>query len=1284
MASLIDFSKPVYGTPTTQSVRDNFQIAQHEISALQDLTDSAPFLSLSGGTMAGQLTLFRNPVANFEAATKEYVDEIAFGGGNSIPDAPKDGMFYARGGSTGGTIANDWTANPLFTGLRIGSNNTTILFGLSSDATYNFYDLLTGGANRFRFNRSSGLLELVINGNVISGYSDSVINFNRNLNVAGTLNVPLGALATPSLTWGTANTGIWGTATQMNVSIAGAQRFSVSSSLAAFGTAVALSSAGSAGAAILHFGTFNTGIYGAAASIAATISGTAKLTLAAANMTMTVPVVLPADPINPLESATKQYVDNKQPLGGPYLPLAGGTLTGGLSLGSTAAPGNTPNNLSRHITVYSPGYGFTVTSNRFNIVSAGGASHFHVVGGTDVAWFGSDGLHLSPGAFVTNNADPTAAMHSATKQYADTKLPLAGGTLTGTLYANYGLAVQGGDFSIGWNGAGGAFAILNTAAGYYKAFRFQSNGINRWDVATINSEPNDGTNVGADLVFNAFNDTANTTLAAMRISRATGLATVYGDPTAQLGIATKQYVDTKAGQYLPLTGGVVTGGTRFNIGLNIGTPAGPQTVISVDGASTVGSGFSFYSGGSQRWMFAMDHYPEAGGATGNDGVGIALFSFNNDGSYHNQPLGIDRNTGIIVANQSTFRASRDPTASLEMATKQYVDGKVGGSGYLPLTGGTITGVLSISVADQVLGFLYRGATKGIRIVTQSNGSYIEGVDNTGSGSYEPLFLGGSYVYLSSPTAVINNSSFTLAKDPTSIMEAVTKQYSDRNKTRGLADVTSINVTLTVDQADYSYIYIYGSPTGPSTITMPVATTVRVVWIMNNTTSQPCTIKGVSGGTFTIPSGGSVGLWTDTGGIYTLYNAGLTQPAGNSSLLWATTQFVDLSFLKKSGGIVTGQTGFVGINFGANMADGSNLMTKHIDLYQGWGGFNVTSGALNVIAGGTVCLVFSDSGMALPSGKYFDMAAGANPYWSGIPTAGNHLVNKTYVDGAFLKLSGGTMIGTLTLSADPVAALEASTRRYTDTKLPLAGGTLTNFLTLNAAPTATLHAATKGYVDGKLALTGGTITGNLNVTGTIAATNNIVSQATAPTYPNVTCKSPGVYNAGMYLNTDAAYLSIGSFNDVNVQVANWLLCFYSGGSPFFQCVIGNAYKSGGGPWGDLSDSRIKTVTGDYKLGLNEILNLNPIRFKFKGNDSFGKLMESSHKDTRTEYVGFVAQDLQKVMPETVTKMSGYIDDKPVDDLLSVDLTSLPLALVNAIKELHARVVMLETKLATGET
>ena len=40
MPSAIDITKPIYGTPTTQSVRDNFHIARDEITALQDVADT--------------------------------------------------------------------------------------------------------------------------------------------------------------------------------------------------------------------------------------------------------------------------------------------------------------------------------------------------------------------------------------------------------------------------------------------------------------------------------------------------------------------------------------------------------------------------------------------------------------------------------------------------------------------------------------------------------------------------------------------------------------------------------------------------------------------------------------------------------------------------------------------------------------------------------------------------------------------------------------------------------------------------------------------------------------------------------------------------------------------------------------------------------------------------------------------------------------------------------------------------------------------------------------------
>jgi Chaperone of endosialidase len=205
----------------------------------------------------------------------------------------------------------------------------------------------------------------------------------------------------------------------------------------------------------------------------------------------------------------------------------------------------------------------------------------------------------------------------------------------------------------------------------------------------------------------------------------------------------------------------------------------------------------------------------------------------------------------------------------------------------------------------------------------------------------------------------------------------------------------------------------------------------------------------------------------------------------------------------------------------------------------------------------------------------------------------------------------------------------------------------------------------------LPLTGGTLTGALNAPWTI------VVQATAAT--------GGTAN---FVLTNLAAATAGSF-------------FFDGGTTIFvqngngngnlsitdvpQFVVNCApYSPGGGSWNAISDARIKTVDGPYEVGLDEVLGLAPVLYRYKGNDGFAKDAKSPHaivaKD-RTTFVGLVAQEVEAVFPGMVTNSEGWIDGVKVTDFKSLNTTPLIYALVNAVKTLAARLTALEA--ATGD-
>jgi hypothetical protein len=135
-------------------------------------------------------------------------------------------------------------------------------------------------------------------------------------------------------------------------------------------------------------------------------------------------------------------------------------------------------------------------------------------------------------------------------------------------------------------------------------------------------------------------------------------------------------------------------------------------------------------------------------------------------------------------------------------------------------------------------------------------------------------------------------------------------------------------------------------------------------------------------------------------------------------------------------------------------------------------------------------------------------------------------------------------------------------------------------------------------------------------------------------------------------SDGNYFSWGygaQFNYFNKPIS-----INSTATPGFDLVVnGSAAKTGGGTWDNISDSRLKNIIGSYDKGLDEILKLNTYTFTYTEDNPY-KL------DAKKEQIGFIAQEVQKVIPEAVQQLN--------DGYLSFNMHAVNVAMVNAIKSL----------------
>jgi hypothetical protein len=180
---------------------------------------------------------------------------------------------------------------------------------------------------------------------------------------------------------------------------------------------------------------------------------------------------------------------------------------------------------------------------------------------------------------------------------------------------------------------------------------------------------------------------------------------------------------------------------------------------------------------------------------------------------------------------------------------------------------------------------------------------------------------------------------------------------------------------------------------------------------------------------------------------------------------------------------------------------------------------------------------------------------------------------------------------------------------------------------------------------------------------------------------------GVYassgsNYSLYaVNTNKnAIVATNNRNDWSVAVVSSLAAG-NGGLAYWGTggieITGDAVKPGGGSWSAPSDERVKRDVKDYKSGLDAVMRVRPVTYKYNGL--------GGTEDDGKEHVGVIAQELEQILPAMVSsrRLPLHSTDREETDVKQVDPSAFTYVLINAVKEQQKLIERQDARIAALE-